>query len=778
VTWSDDGGASYTASGTFKPDTEYWTKYVYTADESYMFDSGTAKSNITVHNKGTGSVQSVNVTTAERTDDTLTIIVKWPKTAQKELTSLEVVTPPAKAAYRHGEYFSADGMVVRAIYDDGSEDEPFYSYYTENTYIPLTAGQTSVTLSNGAVTTSIPVTVGKAAAPAIEDKNISVPGGVSGLQEAFDAAAYAAGSIPADSGSVTWSAGAKTDEHGMIDAFSIDDSGKVTYALTSNGTAGQTAGIPITLHFVNYEPATFHLVITRSATPVTITGLTAADGTYNGLAHAGYTGTAAVAGYPELDGSLVYAYYIGDSGVKTTPENSGAAFEGAAPRTAGSYTLVVSVPESNLSFTGSLEIPFTIEKATVTVTAKNKSAFVGDPVPALDENGYTVTGLASGEALLTAPSLAYESTPDMSKTGTVAITASGAEAGGNYNEIVYVNGTLTISSRPASGGGVTPPPAPADEVKSGESIPASTISRLVSDGRALTVTAEGGAQAVFDAEALKGIAGQASGAVKVEIRDVTPEYQETHKGKSVFSLAVSSGSSSVSDFGGKVAVTLPYVLKTGEKAEDVSVWYLAGDGTMTEIPSTYDPAAQLATFTATRFSSYVVGVAGAFDWANPFSDVSPDNWFYGAVAFVHQKGLFGGTSADTFAPGAGMTRAMLWTVLGRLNGQALSGSGVYEAARTWAMGAGITDGTNPDGSITREQLVTILWRYAGSPQPAGGLGAFADAGSVSDYAAGAMAWAVENGIIEGSGGALMPQDSATGAQVAAIMQRFVGITAQ
>ena len=164
---------------------------------------------------------------------------------------------------------------------------------------------------------------------------------------------------------------------------------------------------------------------------------------------------------------------------------------------------------------------------------------------------------------------------------------------------------------------------------------------------------------------------------------------------------------------------------------------------------------------------------GTEPWVNPFSDVSKSDWFYGAVEFTNRNGLFAGTGVETFSPNSSMTRAMLWTVLGRLDGQNLSGSGVFDAARIWAMGAGITDGTNPDGNITREQMVTILWRYAGSPKAGGELSKFSDTGSVASYAVDAMAWAVEKGILEGANGALIPKDNATRAQVATVLQRFI-----
>lgn len=358
----------------------------------------------------------------------------------------------------------------------------------------------------------------------------------------------------------------------------------------------------------------------------------------------------------------------------------------------------------------------------------------------IDGNGAAVTGLSPGTVLI--------------RVKATANAPAGRIQSITINE--YSGGSTSVS-----------------EIKSGESITAANLEQLVSDGKTLTVTGDNGAKLVFDTEALKGIASQASDDIKVEIKDVSLTYKEDLPGKLVFSLTVSSGSGTISDFGGKVTVYLPYELKDGERAEDVTVWHLADDGTITEIPCTYDPVTKLATFTVTHFSLYAVGVDAKKPWINPFSDVSESDWFYSAVEYVTENGLFTGTSATTFSPGSPMTRAMLWTVLGRLDGQPLYGSGVYDAARDWAMRAGITDGTNPDANISREQIVTILWRYAGSPKAGGDLGRFSDSGKVSGYAVEAMAWAVENGIITGADGALMPQGNATRAQVAAILQRFI-----
>ena len=335
--------------------------------------------------------------------------------------------------------------------------------------------------------------------------------------------------------------------------------------------------------------------------------------------------------------------------------------------------------------------------------------------------------------------------------------------------------------------------APVTEIQNGDSITSTDLDKLISSGETLTVEGDNGAKIVFDTEALKGIGEQTSGEIKVEMKDVSSEYQEKFPGKQVFSLMVSSGNDTILSSGGSVTVSLPYELNEAESTQDVTVWYLASDGTMTEIPGTYDPVMNIVTFTVTNFDIYAVGVAEPDpgldpepetepepeqepeSWINPFNDVKEKDWFYEAVRFTNQNGLFAGTSSNTFSPSIPMTRAMFWTALGRLDGNNFSGSGAFDAARIWAMNAGITDGTNPNNNITREQMISILWRYAGSPKSEANLIKFSDADSVSNYAVEAIVWAVENGIIVGMDGALRPKDNATRAQAAAILQRFIEV---
>lgn len=176
----------------------------------------------------------------------------------------------------------------------------------------------------------------------------------------------------------------------------------------------------------------------------------------------------------------------------------------------------------------------------------------------------------------------------------------------------------------------------------------------------------------------------------------------------------------------------------------------------------------------------------------PFTDVHETDWFYNDVLFVYEEGLFAGTSDTTFSPNAAMTRAMLVTVLYRLEGEpAVSGrsgfsdvtfNSYYEDAVTWAADNGIVNGTSittfsPNANVTREQMAAILYRYAQHKKyntaASSGLNGFTDHASVSGYAAASLEWAVAEKLVNGSNGKLMPTGNATRAQVAAILHRFV-----
>ena len=161
-----------------------------------------------------------------------------------------------------------------------------------------------------------------------------------------------------------------------------------------------------------------------------------------------------------------------------------------------------------------------------------------------------------------------------------------------------------------------------------------------------------------------------------------------------------------------------------------------------------------------------------YDNSKFFTDVPAANWASDAVAFASSRELFNGTGANTFSPNAPMTRQMLMTVLARLDGTDTSGN-AYAKGMEWAIRNGVSNGSDPEGKITREQLATMLWRYAGSPSVSGRMTGFVDADQISGYAEDAMLWATKAGIIGGKGnGQLDPKGYATRAEVAAMLMRY------
>ena len=178
----------------------------------------------------------------------------------------------------------------------------------------------------------------------------------------------------------------------------------------------------------------------------------------------------------------------------------------------------------------------------------------------------------------------------------------------------------------------------------------------------------------------------------------------------------------------------------------------------------------------------------------PFTDVSTSDWFYGAVKFVYENGLMDGVGNNLFAPNATLNRAMAVTILYRLEGSPavttdagfndVAAGTWYTDAVNWAAANNIVNGVegnnfDPTGSLTREQMATVLYRYAqykgADVSASGDIGGFVDSANVSSWAADAVKWAVGSGLVNGvEGNALAPQGTSTRAQAATVLMRFVG----
>lgn len=171
-----------------------------------------------------------------------------------------------------------------------------------------------------------------------------------------------------------------------------------------------------------------------------------------------------------------------------------------------------------------------------------------------------------------------------------------------------------------------------------------------------------------------------------------------------------------------------------------------------------------------------------------YTDLNMGEWYHDGIHYCLDEGLMDGVDAGMFAPNATTSRAMIVTILWRLQGSPeveatetftdVSPDAWYAKAIAWAVAEGVADGYGeglfgPNDAITREQLAAMLWRYAGSPEAGGDLSAFADGDDTSDWAQQAMSWAVAQGLITGvDSDRLDPKGQATRAQTATILMRF------
>ena len=355
----------------------------------------------------------------------------------------------------------------------------------------------------------------------------------------------------------------------------------------------------------------------------------------------------------------------------------------------------------------------TVGKKTVTVKAKDQTAYVGDKAPVLGTDSYTVSGLVGEEKLTTQPTVKYvdadgkEIAPDMTKTGEVKISASGAVASGNYT-IRYEDGKLTVSTRPSSGG---------------------------SHASSYTVSVD-----------------------KTENGAITVSPKSASKGDTV---------------------TITVKPDSGYQLDDLTVTDKNGK----ELKLT-DKGNGKYNFTmpASRVEINVAFVKEVE--TSPFSDVSTSAYYYEAVKWAQEKGITGGIGNGLFGPNQPCTRAQIVTFLWRAAGSPepksmssfsdVSADSYYAKAVAWAVENGITTGTgdgkfSPDATCTRAQSVTFLFRAIGKLVDS--KAEFSDV-LTDSYYANAVAWAVENGVTNGIGDGLFgPDNSCTRAQIVTFLFR-------
>ena len=500
--------------------------------------------------------------------------------------------------------------------------------------------------------------------------------------------------------------------------------------------------------------------ITKAAP--TYTPPTANDLTYNGTAQELFK-----AGTTQ-DGTMLYSMSKTSDFLPNVP----------LIRKAGTYTFYYQVRgDGNHTDSDIGTITVTIKKAPLTITAKDKSAYVGSTAPDLSNpelnKDYTVSGLFGRDQLTKSPVLSYATEkPDMSQIGSVDINISDADAGRNYT-ITYVSGKLNITTRSSSSGSSNSG-TKTDTVKNPDG--STTKTETKADGsktETTTASSDGGSTGttVTKTDAKGNTTTEAS--AKLSDRDVK-EAQE--KGKAVTVPVKEIEAAKDANAAAKIKIDVPN--NADKTTVEIPVENVTS-GTVAVIVHE-DGTEELVKDSKPTEGGVQLELSGSttvkiIDNSKTFDDTK-DHWSRDEVNFVAARELFNGVGGNQFGVSEPMTRGMVNTVLARLAGVDTTpsqGQAWYEVGTDWAKKNGISDGTDPTAPVTREQLATLLYRYAGSPSVSGTLHA-ADAASVSDYAKDALLWANQNGIVNGVGSnTIAPKDNAQRAQVAAMLARYL-----
>ena len=311
-------------------------------------------------------------------------------------------------------------------------------------------------------------------------------------------------------------------------------------------------------------------------------------------------------------------------------------------------------------------------------------------------------------------------------------------------------------------------------------LPKESVASIAKDTKAALVVKAGAADVTLPTAALSDLAGRDGKTVSISAETLK---DKSGKATGQVRVEVKSGDTVVEQLAGGVTVSLT----VSDPTSGTVLMLITDEGAKIIKKSSLDGK----TLTAKLDGSCTLMVK---DNSKTFSDVPDNYWGKDAIAFVTARELFNGISDDQFAPAAPMTRAMLVTVLHRLEDTPaakadaafpdVDAAAWYADAVAWASGNGIVTGTGsgfePDGQITREQLATILYRYADflglDTSAAGALSQFSDGDKVSAWAEEAMQWAVGSGLLTGKGnGTVDPTGNATRAEVAAILQRMVAM---
>lgn len=560
------------------------------------------------------------------------------------------------------------------------------------------------------------------------------------------------------------------------------ENGALTLPIQKNDveTTGPVGTVSVVIKSANYEDITLTVNVnaTNKLVP-TVTAPTANTLTYNGAEQALVTAGKTTGG--------TMLYRLGDSEWSEQLPTA---------KNAGKYTVWYKVQgDAEYADVAEQSLTVTAAKKAVTVTALDKSAHTGSTAPDLSspeaDKNYKVEGLLGADTLSGTVTLTYAQTPDMSQPGKTAINIAGTLSNDNY-EVSYVPGTLTVSDRPSSGGGGSSSGGSSsgggtvktETTKNNDGSVTKTETKkdgtkvettTGKDGSVTKTTTNPNGSSVTETKAADGSTGTVktdkNGNTEAETKVSTKAVEDAKKSGEAVKAPVEVKASRDSSTAPTVKVELPK--NSGDTKVEIPVSNVKpgtvavlvhADGTE-EIVKNSLPTEDGIQLTVNGGATVKI-----VDNSKDFADTR-NHWAKDAIDFVSARGLVSGMSGTTYAPDASTTRAQLWTILARQNDADLNGGSVwYEKAQLWSKDKGISDGTNPNGTINRAQMVTMLWRAMGQ-SAAGSAANFTDVPADSYYAQ-AVAWAVENGITTGTGnGKFSPDNTCTRAQIAVFLYR-------
>nr|WP_315019782.1 immunoglobulin-like domain-containing protein [uncultured Aminipila sp.] len=311
----------------------------------------------------------------------------------------------------------------------------------------------------------------------------------------------------------------------------------------------------------------------------------------------------------------------------------------------------------------------------------------------------------------------------------------------------------------------------------------------------------------MDRETLKRIAENIKGDLKVsaEKADLQKSIMQDEKiskeskdrieekigSRPVFDFSMQSGNEKVSEFAGKITISIPYKLQANEKPEGIVVYYISNEGTMIKV-SGAKYISENVEFTTSHFSYYAVG----YEEPLKFTDVKSGAWYTEAVDYVVKNNLMNGVSATSFKPDDNTTRAMLATIIYNAEGKQnvkeessftdVKKDAWYGSSVIWTSEKEIVKGMNdnmfmPTGNVTREQVAVMLYNYAkfkklNTEVNKAAIGKMTDSEEVSSWAKEAVTWTLDKKIMKGKGNNFLdPKGNATRAEIAQMIKNLIEV---